>query len=55
MVRESEEDARGFRDSKEVHLCLLSPDIDTEEELGLRKEMRETAQGAPEWLSFKSL
>ncbi|KAG5194018.1 hypothetical protein JEQ12_020379 [Ovis aries] len=26
---------------------LLSQDIDTEEELGLRKEMRETVQGAP--------
>lgn len=34
---------------------LLSQDIDTEEELGLRKEMRETVQGAPVWLLFKSL
>ena len=33
---------------------LLSQDIDTEEELGLRKEMRETVQGAPVWLLLKA-
>lgn len=45
----------GLETPKKYISDLLSQDIDIEEELGLRKEMRETAQGAPAWLSFKSL
>ena len=44
----------GLETPKKCISDLLSQDIDIEE-LGLRKEMSETAQGAPVWLSFKSL
>lgn len=45
----------GLETPKKCISDQLSQDIDIEEELGLRKEMSETAQGAPVWLSCKSL
>lgn len=45
----------GLESPKKYISDLLSQDIGTEEELGFRKEMRETAQEASVWLSFKSL